>query len=72
MADHEVVHQKGQSVGNALAPWRKVRDQSPDSSWQDEFVVWGQPSAWADAIICAWVSDYIRELYPQTLSLIHI
>ena len=70
LGDATITHQKGTSAGNVLGGWRKVRDQMPDGQWQNEFVIWGQPSAWADTIICNWMSDYIAETYGQTFQIV--
>lgn len=64
------MYRKGESCGQLLAGWRWLRDKQPDQSWADQFLVWGQPGAWCDMVICSWTSDLLASRHPDgTLSL---
>ena len=65
LGDEEITFQKGKPVGPLLRGWKAVRDNQPDQSWSQHFRIWGQPAAWADQVICSWVSDFLAEEYPQ-------
>ena len=53
----------GTSCHGVLNSWRKARDQNP--SQLERFRVWGQPAAWTDEIICMFLSDYVKEMFPD-------
>ena len=64
--------QAGTSAKGLLREWRRARDD-PKLGAQacfGEVLVWGQPAAWADQVICSWASDYVASLYPQAIQLV--
>ncbi|MCP4240021.1 MAG: hypothetical protein GY772_05625, partial [bacterium] len=69
VGDETITHQAGKSAGQALRAWRKLRDQ-PDQGFTGELLIWGQPAAWTDQVICSWVSDYLQTLYPQCIQIV--
>ena len=67
MGEEPLKHTKNQSAGKLLQYWRGVQQRRPELF--RHLRVWGQPAAWADQVIQTWVSEYIRELYPQAIVL---
>ena len=72
MGDQEVAFKAGESAGQILGSWRAARDASLASkgTWQDEVLIWSQPAAWCDQVICQWCSDYIQSWSPRTLLIV--
>ena len=69
VGEEEITLQAGTSAGNVLRGWRLLR-QDPDQSWASELEIWGQPAAWADQIICLWVSDYLQRHFSQCIYIV--
>ena len=66
-----LLYKKGESARNKLLTWRATRDALLEENEDHEFMfeVWGQPKAWTDEIIAAWVVEFIAEQYGQCLVL---
>ena len=69
LGDEEITLQAGKPAGKLLQGWRRLRED-PDQSWSQELEIWGQPAAWADQVICAWVSDYLRSRFSQCIFIV--
>ena len=67
VGDEVVKRRRGESAGAILRTWRALRDRSPDPTWTKKFRVWGQPCAWADAVIAQWTLEYIKDHYNQAV-----
>ena len=70
--DETTTYYASASANNVLASWRRCRDD-PELGCQGCFqqvLVWGQPAAWCDQVICSWMSDYIKSLYPQCIQVV--
>ena len=50
-----------------MAAWRAARESEDQPPWQNEFLVWGQPRAWTDELISAWVVEHIRNEHGQAV-----
>ena len=70
LGDQKIHRKVNDPAGKLLSTWRLLRDHHPDSSWMNEFVVFGQPAAWCDSVISQWISEYIREQAPDTPQMI--
>ena len=45
-------HEAGQSAGNTMHAWRKLRDADP--SLLEDIRVWQSPTAFVDGVVYAW------------------
>ena len=45
------------------------RNNLRSTTWCQKFRVWGQPCAWADAVIAQWTLRYIKEFFNQAFVL---
>ena len=67
-ADGEkVIFEKGAPTNGLLESWAEVRDTYADDSWQKHFEIMGQPRAWTDELISAWILDELKIEYGQAL-----
>ena len=62
-----VKYTKGQSARGKLAAYVKARSTSVDAGYDKTLRVWGQPNAWADALVCKWLAELFEEVYGQCL-----
>ena len=60
-----IKRQKGQSVGNIMLPWRKLRASAPELFTQISLMQ--QPAAVADSIITTWSVAELGRQFPITL-----
>ena len=55
----------GESVGNLMKGWRKLRSQNPELF--EKLTVMQQPAAFVDSIIYVWSSEEMAEKYSQSI-----
>jgi hypothetical protein len=55
----------GESVGNLMKGWRKLRSQSPELF--EKLTVMQQPAAFVDSIIYVWSAEEMAEKYSQSI-----
>ena len=48
----EIVHKAGESVGNVMQSWRKLRQEAPELF--AALIVWQSPTALVDSVIFSW------------------
>ena len=62
-----IKYTKGESAHNKLGAFVKARSASVDAGYDKTLRVWGQPNAWANALVCKWLAELFEEVYGQCL-----
>ena len=65
--DSIVTRRTGESAQGRLGSWVQFRRESPEHPFWSQAVVWGQPRAWQDQIICAWLNERLAQLCPPQM-----
>ena len=64
----EIVHKAGESVGNVMQSWRKLRQEAPELF--AALRVWQSPTAFVDSVIFSWQQEEESARFENLLRLV--
>ena len=65
--DSPVVFHEKQSAKGKLKTWVQFRKDYPDHPFWSMATVWGQPRAWQDQVISAWLQERLASMCPPQM-----
>ena len=68
VGEKTVTHKAGESAGNTMAGWRKLREARPDLF--NGIRVWQSPTAFVDSVIWAWQQKEESARFPNLIRLV--